>query len=36
MERAAPSGLVVTRRVDHIERLAREPMIVEQTDGTLF
>jgi len=36
MERAASSGLVVTRRVDHIDRLAREPMIVEQTDGTLF
>lgn len=28
--------LVATERVDHLERLAREPMVVELSDGTLF
>lgn len=34
---SAPSNaLVATERVDHLDRLAREPMVVELTDGTLF
>jgi hypothetical protein len=28
--------LVVADRVEHVERLAREPMVVEHPDGTLF
>lgn len=34
LEQAAE--LVVTERVDHLDGLAREPMIVEHPDGTLF
>jgi hypothetical protein len=33
---AASKTLVATERVDHLDRLAREPMVVELSDGTLF
>lgn len=34
---AAPSKtLIWTERVDHLDKLAREPMVVELSDGTLF
>jgi hypothetical protein len=33
---AALKTLVATERVDHLDRLAREPMVVELSDGTLF
>ncbi len=33
---ATPKTLVSTQGVDHLGRLAREPMVVELSDGTLF
>lgn len=33
---AASKPLVATERVDHLDRLAREPMVAELSDGTLF
>jgi hypothetical protein len=33
---AASKTLVAMERVDHLDRLTREPMVVELSDGTLF
>src|SRR5947209_5263293 len=33
---ANPKTLVPIEEVEHVERLAREPMVVELSDGTLF
>ena len=33
---AAPKALVEVQHVDHLDRLAREPMVVELSDGKLF
>jgi len=33
---AASKTLVATERADHLDRVAREPMVVELSDGTLF
>jgi len=32
----APGSLVLAQSVEHLDRLAREPMVVELRDGTLF
>src|SRR5687767_8791435 len=33
---APPDGLTVVQRVEHIDVVAREPMLVEHPNGTLF
>src|SRR5262249_46318986 len=32
----SPAKLVIAKKVDHLDKLAREPMIVQHPDGSLF
>jgi len=32
----SPAKLIIAQKVDHLDKLAREPMIVQHPDGSLF